>query len=155
MNARAYSAVTALAALLLMAGCSQDIPHATIVGGPPAAAAPGNLLPGNLLPGKAPARPTAYCKVGKASFYEGGGSRGASGMRLKRGMLYAAHRTLPFGTVVRVTNLKNGRSCLCRIADRGPFHRHRIIDVSSAAARELGMVRAGVATVRVEVVNAR
>lgn len=150
MNARAYSAVTALAALLLMAGCSQDIPHATIVGRPPAAAAPGNLLPG-----KAPARPTAYCKVGKASFYEGGGSRGASGMRLKRGMLYAAHRTLPFGTVVRVTNLKNGRSCLCRIADRGPFHRHRIIDVSSAAARELGMVRAGVATVRVETVNAR
>lgn len=67
--------------------------------------------------------------------------------------LTAAHPTLPFGTLVRVHNLKNGRSLVVRINDRGPFHRGRIIDLSGTAARSLGFFRAGKAKVRLEVVE--
>jgi rare lipoprotein A len=65
-------------------------------------------------------------------------SKTANGERLNPSALTAAHRRLPFGTRVRVTNLKNGRSVVVRISDRGPFVRGRIIDVSPAAARALG-----------------
>ena len=61
--------------------------------------------------------------------------------------LTAAHRTLPFGTKVLVTNVGNGRSVIVRINDRGPYGRGRIIDLSIAAARELGMIRSGTARV--------
>jgi rare lipoprotein A len=92
--------------------------------------------------------------VGMASFYghnDGhNGGRTASGERFDRNSLTAAHRTLPFGTQVRVTNLRNGRSVVVRINNRGPFIRGRIIDVSYAAARELGFVDRGVTQVRVE-----
>jgi hypothetical protein len=67
--------------------------------------------------------------------------------------LTAAHRTLPFGSVVRVTHLGNGRSVLVRINDRGPFEPTRIIDLSRAAAEELGMVSAGVAPVSLELLT--
>jgi rare lipoprotein A len=67
--------------------------------------------------------------------------------------LTAAHRTLPFGTRVRVTNLENGRHVVVRINDRGPFRKGRVIDVSYAAARKLGLVHSGVAKVRVEVLG--
>ena len=67
--------------------------------------------------------------------------------------LTAAHRTLPFETVVRVTNLTNGRSTAVRITDRGPFVENRIIDLSLAAARELDMVAAGVTPVRIEILS--
>jgi rare lipoprotein A len=66
------------------------------------------------------------------------GSRTASGGKLNPGALTAAHRTLPFGTKVRVTNNKNGRSVLVTINDRGPFIRSRVIDITPAAARSLG-----------------
>jgi rare lipoprotein A len=65
----------------------------------------------------------------------------------------AAHRTLPFGTRVRVTNLSNGRRTVVRINDRGPFKGRRVIDLSLAAARELGMVGSGTARVRLEIVG--
>lgn len=83
---------------------------------------------------------------GKASYYSGRGHT-ASGGRV--GSLTAAHRSLPFGTKVRVTNLSNGRSAVVTINDRGPFVRGRIIDVSKGAANVLGMRQAGVARVRV------
>lgn len=67
--------------------------------------------------------------------------------------LTAAHRTLPFGTRVRVTNRRNGRSVVVRINDRGPFIRCRIIDVSLGAARRLGMIRAGVVPVSIRVLG--
>ena len=67
--------------------------------------------------------------------------------------LTAAHRTLPFGTRVRVTNLNNNRNVVLRINDRGPFVRGRIIDVSRAAAVRLDMLRAGVVPVRVETLD--
>jgi len=63
----------------------------------------------------------------------------------------AAHRTLPFGTKVRVTNLKNNRTVIVRINDRGPFVKGRIIDLSYAAARKIKMIRDGVTRVKVEI----
>ena len=65
----------------------------------------------------------------------------------------AAHRTLPLGTVVRVVNLKNGRSIECRINDRGPYVDGRVIDMSLGAAKKLGMVHHGLADVMIEIVK--
>ena len=82
---------------------------------------------------------------GGASWYGGGfhGRRTASGERFDMHALTAAHRTLPFGTLVRVHSLVNGRDVEVRITDRGPFSHSRIIDVSRAAAQELGMLGMG------------
>ena len=88
-----------------------------------------------------------YSETGMASHYSSGR------LRRRHGNLYAAHKTLPMPCTVRVTNLSNGRTCICPIVDRGPFTRGRIIDVSHAAARQLGMVGAGVAPVKVEVLS--
>ena len=85
---------------------------------------------------------------GMAAFY--GGGRTASGVLTGPAELTAAHRTLPFGTRVRVTNVRNGKAVVVRIVDRGPFNRGRIIDLSRAAARELGMISAGTTMVSVE-----
>lgn len=87
---------------------------------------------------------------GMASFYSG---RSATGERVGPNVLTAAHRTLPFGTKVRVTNLKNGQSVTVRINDRGPFLRNRSIDLSDGAAGAIGMKGAGVAPVRMEVIR--
>lgn len=94
-----------------------------------------------------------YKADGIASYYEANGSRGALGERLRRGEFYAAHTTLPMPCQVRITNLSNGKSCEARIADRGPFSKNKIIDVSSAVARELGFLRKGLQQVRVEVIS--
>ncbi|MBD9396355.1 MULTISPECIES: septal ring lytic transglycosylase RlpA family protein [unclassified Pseudomonas] len=93
-----------------------------------------------------------YRAEGKASYYGRAhhGNKTASGERFDQNALTAAHRTLPFGTMVRVTNLDNGQSVVVRINDRGPFARGRIIDVSRKAAESLGMLKTGVAPVRVE-----
>jgi len=85
--------------------------------------------------------------TGKASYY-GLKGRTASGANVDG--LTAAHRTLPFGSKARVTNLRNNRSVVVTINDRGPFTGGRIIDVSTNAADALGFLRAGVARVRVE-----
>lgn len=78
----------------------------------------------------------------------------ASGERFHRSELTAAHRSLPMGTVVRVTETRSGRSVVVRINDRGPFgDRSRIIDLSEAAARRLGIIDAGVAPVTIEVLS--
>jgi len=89
---------------------------------------------------------------GMASWYGGqfAGRRTASGEIFRPQDFTAAHRTLPFGTRVRVINVDNGRAIDVRINDRGPFTGHRIIDVSEAAARELGFHRRGLAPVRLE-----
>ena len=86
---------------------------------------------------------------GKASYYDYKG-RTASGQ--KPGALTAAHRTLPFGTRLKVTNLKNNRSTLVIVSDRGPFIRSRIVDVSRTAAIALGFHDKGVAEVRIETI---
>jgi rare lipoprotein A len=92
---------------------------------------------------------------GEASYYGAAfaGSRTASGERFNPGAFTCAHRSLPIGTMLRVTNLANGRSVLVRVNDRGPFTRGRILDMSLAAARDIDMVRAGKARVRLEVVR--
>jgi rare lipoprotein A len=89
---------------------------------------------------------------GRASYYgeRFRGRRTASGERFDPDALTAAHRTLPFGTRLRVTNLRTGRSVVVRVTDRGPFHGSRVIDLSKAAARRIGMVRSGTARVRIE-----
>jgi len=91
-------------------------------------------------------------QVGKASFYSkrATGTRTASGERLHHDSMTCAHRTYPFGTLLNVTHLGNGRSVVVRVNDRGPFVRGRIIDLSHGAARELGMIRQGIADVLVE-----
>jgi rare lipoprotein A len=90
--------------------------------------------------------------VGVASFYGGShhGGPTASGERFNQNAMTAAHRSLPLGSQVRVTNLGNGKSVTLRINDRGPFVRGRIIDVSRGAAAELGFIGNGLAKVRVE-----
>ena len=72
---------------------------------------------------------------------------------MQKGALAAAQRTLPFGTIVRVTNLENGRSVNVRINDRGPFKYHRLIDLARGAANELKMMRAGEINVSLELIN--
>jgi rare lipoprotein A len=94
----------------------------------------------------------AASQCGKASWYKMG-SRTASGEAMNAAALAAAHRTLPFGTKVRVENLGNGRSVVVRINDRGPFVRGRVIDVTRGAAERLGMIRSGTARVKVTVVG--
>jgi hypothetical protein len=90
---------------------------------------------------------------GRASYYGPGfaGRRTASGAVFRPEQLTAAHRYLPLGTKVRVTNLQNGRSVLVTINDRGPYIRGRHIDLSAGAARAIGMIGRGVARVRIEV----
>jgi rare lipoprotein A len=93
--------------------------------------------------------------AGLASYYGPGfhGRPTASGEIFNMHALVAAHRTLPLGTVARVTNLANGRSVVLRITDRGPYVRGRILDVSKGAARVLGFIRKGMTRVRIDVLE--
>ncbi|MBT8495939.1 MAG: septal ring lytic transglycosylase RlpA family protein [Deltaproteobacteria bacterium] len=132
----------ALLALSLLAttGCGSSPPE-------PSSPKPSSADP-------SPARSARQVQRGKATWYGGKfqGRKTASGERFDKHKLTAAHRKLPFGTRVRVTNMSNGRSVVVRINDRGPFGgKGRIIDVSKAAARKLKMIRAGVVEVEVEV----
>lgn len=89
---------------------------------------------------------------GKASFY-GKPQRTASGERFDPKKFTAAHKSLPMHSVVRVVNLRNGKSVIVRINDRGPYVRGRIIDLSTVAAQKIDMIGSGVAPVRVEVLK--
>jgi rare lipoprotein A len=92
---------------------------------------------------------------GEASYYgrELAGNRTASGERFNPAALTAAHRSLPMGTKLRVTNISNGMSVIVRVNDRGPFVRSRIIDVSLEAARQIRMIGSGKAQVRLEILR--
>jgi rare lipoprotein A len=98
-----------------------------------------------------PSQPTMI-ETGLASWYGSRhhGKRTASGEVFNQNKFTAAHRTLPWGSLVKVTNLANGKTVEVRINDRGPFSKGRIIDLSRAAARSLGMVEQGITTVRIE-----
>ena len=125
-------------------------------GSAPAARAPNSA--------RAPKRDTAAPNGGMSAYTEEGiaswygvpfhGRRASNGEIYDMHKLTAAHRTLPFDTVVRVTNLSNGKSTVVRITDRGPFVDNRIIDLSMAAAREIDSMGAGVVPVRLEIVSA-
>lgn len=93
--------------------------------------------------------------TGTASYYADKfhGRKTANGETFNMNDLTAAHKTLPFGTIVKITNLKNDKSVKLRINDRGPFVKDRIIDVSLAAAKELDMLGTGTAEVRIDVIG--
>ncbi len=101
-------------------------------------------------------RPLGKPQVGVASYYStrcNNGTKTASGQRLRDHELTAAHKTLKFGTKVKVTNLKNNKSAIVKITDRGPYIKGRIIDLTLAGAKQLDMVKSGVTKVKVEVVK--
>jgi rare lipoprotein A len=101
---------------------------------------------------KTASSPKLAKETGMASFYNNKheGNKTASGEVYRKGKLTAAHKTLPFGTQVKVTNLANSRTVVVRVNDRGPFVRGRIIDLSRRAAQKLGMINDGVTKVRIE-----
>ena len=116
---------------------------------------------GSLVPGDAIARAvmnrvakarreSGWCSYYGRGFYH---RRTASGERFDPDQLTAAHRTLPFGTRVRVTNLANGKRVVVRINDRGPFKKGRVLDVTPAAARKLGFATSGLTRVRLDVLG--
>jgi len=109
-----------------------------------------------VLPAASPASVERHdAETGQASWYGKAqhGQLTASGERFDVHALTAAHRTLPFGTIVRVTDLRSKRSVNVRINDRGPFRRDRIIDLSYEAARRLGVVSRGTARVKITVIR--
>ncbi len=98
----------------------------------------------------------AQVQEGKASYYADKfeGRLTANGEKYKHSKLTAAHKTLPFGTVLKVTNIKNNKSVEVRVNDRGPFVAGRVIDLSRSAAEQLGFINDGLAEVKIEVVDA-
>jgi rare lipoprotein A len=96
-----------------------------------------------------------YTQAGTASYYHDRfhGRRTASGTRYNKNALSAAHKTLPLGSKVKVTDSRTGRSVVVKINDRGPFVKGRVIDLSRAAAREIGLTKKGLAKVKVEVLS--
>lgn len=134
-----WKAIAACAGVALLAACQSAPP-------PP---------PTPILPTTTDERPQ-FMQVGFASWYGPGfrGNRTADGERFDMNALTAAHRTLPFNSYVRVTDLATGRSVIVRINDRGPYEAHRIIDLSARAARDLGIADDGTARVRIQSVDA-
>jgi rare lipoprotein A len=118
---------------------------------PPSSAAPPAATTQGALTGT-----VGETQTGLAAYYSHrlNGSRTANGERFSNTALTTAHQTLPFGTKVRITNVKNGKSVVLRVNDRGPTQPNRIVDVSRAAAVRLGFVRAGLTEVKLEVVEA-
>ena len=114
------------------------------------AAASRKHTPFATIPAAAKPAATTEGSVGIASFYKYE-AKTASGEQFKPSELTAAHRTLPFGTRLRVTNVATGQSVTVRVNDRGPFIPGRVVDVSHSAAKVLGMVDRGVAKVKLEV----
>jgi rare lipoprotein A len=151
-----------LAIAVILAGCAGRRPTSVTVPAAPNPSAPAPVpTPGAEQP---PAGPSVgigpglggYTEEGMASWYGPPfhGRQAANGEIFDMNELVAAHRTLTFGSVVRVTNKNNGLSVTVRIIDRGPFISGRIIDLSLAAAKAINMVGSGVAPVRIEVVTA-
>lgn len=95
----------------------------------------------------------SYSIEGKASYYHDkfDGRMTANGEKFDQKALTAAHKTLPFGTVLQVTNIDNGKTVKVRINDRGPYVGGRVIDLSKAAAQQLGMMDNGLANVRIQI----
>ncbi len=152
---------------LLFLGCARGRP---IVGHPPPPAQPSTTPESTAESAKReteisppakrsktppPPAPIGYTEEGNASWYGNPfhGRRASNGETYDMYKFTAAHRTLPFDTMVRVTNLSNGKSTTVRITDRGPFVANRIIDLSLAAAREIESVGPGVVPVRIEVLG--
>jgi len=180
MAYRAKFSFVAIAATVAIAGCSHK-QSAVYVPPPPPSVAPvpssptaagsasspattANVPPPSLGPGPATADSTAdadfvathrpiYSETGMASWYGPPyhNHRGANGQIYDQNALSAAHRTLPMGSLIRVTNLRTGQSAVMRVTDRGPFVQDRVIDLSVASAKAVGVWRPGTAEVRIDV----
>ena len=96
-----------------------------------------------------------YSDIGLASWYgiKFQGEKTASGRPFDMHEFTGAHKFLPFGTIVKVVNLRNGKEVIVNIIDRGPFSKKRIIDLSHAAAKSIGLVKKGIAKVKIEVIS--
>lgn len=154
---RKTAALTIAAALTLLAtGCHHEKRQAYGPPPPPLGSYPSN--PSNEPnenrsprgPLAEPAGKPVLVETGMASWYGPSGRRTSDGSAYDGTGMTAANKTLPLGTIARVTNLANGESVLVRITDRGPFAHGRILDLSESAAKEIGIYRVGVAKVRVE-----
>ena len=153
MSIRFLTAIGA-SALLAWASLSQAQPaSAPEPAAAPVAPAASEAPAASAAPAEAAPAPDAM--EGKIAYYghKFAGRKTASGQRFNPNALTMAHKTLPFGTQVRVTNLKNDKSVVVRVNDRGPTTPDRIGDLSLAAARKIGMVRSGVVDARLEVVS--
>ncbi len=141
--------IHSLAAAALLALFSLAPVHAQTPAPAPAMAAPAAAAPA------AAATATADSSEGKLAYYGSkfAGRRTASGQAFNPAAMTMAHKSLPFGTMVKVTNLANKRSVVVRVNDRGPSQADRMGDVSLAAARQLRMTRAGVVNAKLEVVG--
>lgn len=137
-----------LASLIIAVGCSQSLRFGNS-SNYPSDKSTNNFTVNNSTPN------TESVFTGKASYYADKfhGRYTASGEVFDMNKLTAAHRTLMFGTSVKVTNLWNNKSVIVRINDRGPFKGDRVIDLSKAAARQIDMLAAGVVDVKVEVLD--
>ena len=142
---RSLALIFSAACALWITGCAT--PHQLVTDPAPGGKAGGT----DQLPALYAPKPVSVL-TGKASFY-GKPQKTASGERFDPSKLTAAHKTLPMHSVVRVVNLRNGKSVIVRINDRGPYVRGRIIDLSTAAAQRIDMVNSGVISVRVEVLK--
>lgn len=113
------------------------------------------LLSCSILPTNNTARPTGYTESGKASYYamKFQFRKTANGERFNQFSNTAAHKKLPFGTMVKVTNVNNGKSVVVRINDRGPFIAGRIIDLSRSAFNSIGNLDSGIIDVRIKVLQ--
>ncbi len=141
----------------LLAGCSQKQPVRAQIPAPPPPIAP-EPTPSATAPPAAqpqPSSPALYVETGLASWYGPPyhNRHASSGEVYDMNAMTAAHRTLPLGSLVRVTNLQTGHSAVVRINDRGPFVEGRIIDLSLAAAKAVDVWRPGTAMVRLEVLD--
>ena len=154
------SKLSIVAFAILVSGCSHHAYSPPPPAPPPSATQPGTSRPSpsrlsGAPPHGQPAVPGEYVEEGVASWY----GDPFNGHRTSNGEIYdmyqftAAHRTLPFGAVLRVTNLSNGKQTEVRINDRGPFVGNRIIDLSLSAARAIDMVGPGTAQVRIEMLG--
>lgn len=145
------ASATALAAGLFLGGCeSVDL---TAFATTPAPAVTVNPVASDPAPGMVRSGEAFTGKVSWYSVRTNGGTRTASGERFADHHDTAAHRTLPFGTLVEVTNLANEEKVILRINDRGPFKHGRVLDVSIGAAKKLGFDKQGLASCHVEVLK--
>ena len=153
------SLLAATASAVVWAQTPAAAPAAAAATAAPAPAAKAAPAPAAAAPVAAPAPAAAAATgdvtTGKAAWYgkKFNGRKTASGQRFNAAALTAASNTLPFGTLVRVTNVKNKKSVTVRINDRGPQQPDRIIDVTRAAAAKLGMLKSGLAEVEIKVVG--
>jgi rare lipoprotein A len=138
---------------LIVSGCRHHHVQAAAPPPPPAEQTPPS--PSHVEPAPESTRPVLHTEIGIASWYGAPyhNARAANGKIYDEDGMTAAHRTLPMGTIVRVTNLSNSKSVVVTISDRGPFVPGRILDLSRAAALKIGVWRTGTARVRIDVLR--